>query len=141
MDHLEISQQVYQAIIDTIGASPIESGGVLAMKGRTITEFYFDANAGVGNRFYRPSTCQITKQVNQWLREGQTFGGFVHSHPAPYIHLSAMDIVAAEKTAIANQLSAVYMAILCEKELYFYKVIPQKGKDHPAVQQCTVQII
>ena len=141
MDHLQISQQVYQEIIDTIGTSPIESGGVLAMKGCTITEFYFDANAGVGNRFYRPSTYQITQQVNQWLREGQRFGGFVHSHPAPYIHLSAMDIAAAEKTAIANQLSAVYMAILCEKELYFYKVIPQKGKDHPAVQQCTVQII
>ena len=141
MDHLQISQQVYQEIIDTIGASSIESGGVLAMKGHTISDYYFDVHAGVGNRFYRPSTYQITQQVNQWLREGQTFGGFVHSHPAPYIHLSAMDIVAAEKTAITNQLPAVYMAVLCEKVLYLYKVIPQKGKDHPAVRPCTVQII
>lgn len=141
MDHLKISQQVYQAIISTIGASPIESGGVLAMEGHTITDYYFDAHAGVGNRFYRPSTHRITKQVNLWLQEGLLFGGFVHSHPAPYVHLSAMDIAAGEKTAIANQLSAVYMAILCENVLYCYKVIPQEGKDHPAVQQCTIQII
>lgn len=140
MDQLQIPQHVYQAIIDTVGTSPVESGGVLAMRGCTVTDFYFDAQAGVGNRFYRPSSYQITKQVNQWAREGQAFGGFVHSHPAPYIHLSAMDIVAAEKTAAANQLPSVYMAILCENVLYFYKVILQEGKDHPAVQQCTVQI-
>ncbi len=141
MDRLQISQQVYQAILDTIGILPIESGGVLAMKGHTISDYYFDAHAGVGNRFYRPSTHQITKRVNQWLQEGLSFGGFIHSHPAPYIHLSAMDIVAAEKTAIANQLPAVFMAILCENTLYFYKVIPQREKDHPSVQQCTIQII
>ena len=141
MDHIQVPQQVYQAILGTIGANPIESGGVLAMKENTITDFYFDIHAGVGSRFYRPSAHLITKQVNTWIAEQKQFAGFIHSHPAPYVGLSAMDIVAAEKTMAANQMQTIYMAILCEKSLYFYKIIPQEGKDHPAVQHCTVQII
>lgn len=141
MECIQLPQEINQQIINTIGTAPIESGGVLAMNGKTISDYYFDLHAGVGSRFYRPSFQLITKQVNTWIAEGKTFAGFIHSHPAPYIHLSAMDIAAAEKTAIVNQLPAVYMAILCENTLYLYKVIPQAEKDCPAVRQCTVQII
>lgn len=141
MNHLQIKQDIYQKIIDTIGASPIESGGILAMNGNIISDYYFDIQAGTGNRFYRPSTHQITKQVNHWLQDKKHFCGFVHSHPAPYIHLSAMDIVAAERIMLANQLTSIYMAIMCEKTLYIYKATYQKEKDHPAVEPCTFQII
>lgn len=140
MDHLILPQHIHHTILNSIGAAPCESGGVLAMKENRISDFYYDIHAGVNNCFYIPSVSDITTQVNGWLEEGMTFCGFIHSHRWPYNHLSAMDIVAAEKTMATNQLNFLYMAIVCEKELYFYKVIRQPGKSQSVLEPCSVQV-
>lgn len=140
MNHLKIPCHIYQDIMDSIGSVPAESGGVLAMQGNVISDYYFDMNAGTGNRFYRPSAELITKHVNAWIHEGKSFAGFVHSHPYPYVQLSAMDIVAAEKTLLVNQMQSMYMAILCHKKLYFYRVFYPEGQKQSVVEPCTVEI-
>lgn len=142
MNTLNIPCSLYDQIIDTIGTSPTESGGVFALSGDgTIAKYYFDVCAGTGKQFYRPSAPQITAQVNDWLQEpGIRFGGYIHSHPAGHTTLSPMDIVAAEMTVYQNRLPCIYMLILCENRLYGYLLIPQPEKEHALVESCSIQI-
>jgi len=140
MNHLQIPYHIYQDIMDSIGSVPTESGGVMAIQGNVISDYYFDADAGVGKRFYRPSTELITKRVNTWVQEGKSFCGFIHSHTYPYTQLSAMDVVAAEKTLLLNQMPAIYMAILCHKRLYFYRVFYPQGQKQSVIEPCTIEI-
>ena len=142
MNTLKIPDCLYDRIMNTIGSSPTESGGVFALSGDgTIAKYYFDVHAGTGKRFYRPSVAQITAQVNGWLQEpGLCFGGYIHSHPVGQITLSPMDIVAAEMTMYQNRLPCIYMLILCENQLYGYHLIPQPEKEHALVEPCFIRI-
>lgn len=141
MDTLNLPRHLYDRITDTIGAFPSESGGVFALTGDNLAKYYFDADAGTGNRFYRPSAAQITARVNEWLREpGLCFGGYIHSHPAGHTTLSPMDIVAAEMTLYQNHLSSLYMLLLCEEQLYGYRITSRPEEEHPAVEPCAIRI-
>ena len=139
---LNIPYRLFDQMVNTIGTSPTESGGVFALSGdSTIIKYYFDVYAGTGKQFYRPSAPQITAQVNDWLQEpGIRFGGYIHSHPAGYTTLSPMDIVAAEMTMYQNRLPCIYMVILCEGKLFGYRLIPQPEKEHALVEPCFIRI-
>jgi len=142
MDKLIFPRSLYMKIMDTIGKVDAESGGVMAIEGNVISEYYFDINAGVA-RFYVPSIENITEEVNRWLQQGKAFGGFLHSHSRPYTKLSGMDIVSAEKTMAVNQLKSLYMGIVIvpEKELYLYKVIHQGENSRSIVEQCAFSVM
>ena len=142
MHTLSIPRSLLLQIMDTIGASPTESGGIFAVNGsNTVEKYYFDVQAGVGKPFYRPSSSQITVQVNRWLQDPQLrFGGYIHSHPAGLTTLSPMDIVAAEMTMYQNRLPCIYMVILCEGKLFGYRLIPQPEKEHALVEPCFIRI-
>jgi hypothetical protein len=78
MDHLLLPNSIYQHISSTIGALPVETGGIFSVKGNTITDFYFDADAATTSHCYTPNSDRITEQVNRWLQEsGKTLGGLV----------------------------------------------------------------
>lgn len=139
MIQLKIPQRIYQEIMETIGRAAIEAGGVLAMEGNTISDYYFDQAAHVGSRFYRPSAELISKYVTTWLQEGKCFCGFIHSHAYPYTQLSACDIVAAERIMLANKLRSIYMAVLCNGTLYFYKVFYPERQKHAVIELCSIQ--
>lgn len=141
MNHLIIPRRLFQSMMDTIGAYPTESGGAFAISEGAMSDYYFDLEAGVGQRFYRPTTDAITNQAVQWYRSSQAFGGFIHSHAASYTMLSAMDIVAAEMTMGANNLLSLYMGVICEKRLYLYRVVAPCGQGHSTVESCRFTIV
>lgn len=141
MDHLLLPNSIYQHISSTIGTQPVETGGIFSVKGNTITDFYFDADATTTSRCYTPNSERITEQVNRWLQEsGKTLGGFIHSHPASLKTLSCMDIRAAMATMVLNQILSLYMAIVCQGQIYFYKIIHHPEKDIPVVESCSYEI-
>lgn len=142
MHILNVPQSLFQQIMDTIGTSPTESGGIFAVNGsNTIEKYYFDVQAGVGKSFYRPSSSQITVQVNRWLQDPQLrFGGYIHSHPAGLTALSPMDIVAAEMTMYRNRLPYIYMLILCEKQLFLYRLVTKIEEKHASVEHWSVRV-
>lgn len=135
---LMIPESIHREIMDTIGAYPHESGGALAVCGNMITGYYFDEQAGAGNRFYRLSQDRITEVGNQWIEAGMQFGGFVHSHSPGNIVLSPMDIVTAERTMAVNGYSSLLMAVVCEGKLYCYRVVMDAEKRCSAVETCLV---
>lgn len=140
MDHLLLPKPIYQQIAKTIGTLPTETGGIFSVKGNTITDFYFDAEATTNSRSYTPNSSRITKQVNCWLRESKELGGYIHSHPASLTALSCMDVRAAMANMMLNQLPTLFMGIMCQGQLYFYKVIHDPQKDIPVVESCSYEI-
>ena len=123
MDPLLIPHDLYRRIMDTIGAVPPEAGGVFSLEGNTMRRFCYDAEAGHGKRFYRPTADTITGTVNRWLRDpAQRFGGFIHSHPPGNPLLSPMDLVCAEMTMRCNDLPWLYMAVLSGGIFSLYRV-------------------
>ena len=141
MDHLLLPNSIYQHISSTIGALPVETGGIFSVKGNTITDFYFDTDAATTPHCYTPNSDRITEQVNRWLQEsGKTLGGFIHSHPVTLKTLSCMDIRAAMATMMLNRMSSLYMAIVCQGQIYFYKIIHHPEKDIPVVEACSYEI-
>lgn len=141
MDHLLLPKSVYNQIADTIGTLPVETGGIFSVRGTAITDFYFDAEGATTSHCYTPNSARITEQVNRWLREdGKTLGGFIHSHPPSLKTLSCMDIRAAMATMVLNHLPFLFMATVCQGELFFYKVIRHPEKDIPVVESCSYEI-
>jgi len=140
MNHLNIPREILKQIMSTIGTNPVESGGIFAIHGNTISDYYFDAEAGVGNRFYRPSMNTLTAKGTKWIQDGQTFGGFIHSHRAQYSELSPMDIVTAEMTMSVNNMKSLFMAIICEKKLYLYRVTARPQENTSVVENCEFTI-
>ena len=141
MDHLLLPKPVYHQIVKTIGSLPAETGGIFAIMGTSITDFYFDIEASTSQHCYTPNTERITEQVNRWLREdGKSLGGYIHSHPNSLTTLSCMDVRAAMANMLLNHLPVLFMGIMCQNRLYFYKVIHDPQKDIPIVESCSYEI-
>ena len=140
MEELLLPRSIHRRILDTIGSVPAEAGGVLALRGNTVADYYYDHSADSGRRFYKPNASRITRQANLWLAQGLSFGGFIHSHPPRKPSLSAMDLVAAQQTMYANCLPQLYMAILCQGELYFYRVRRSPGENLAISEACPFRI-
>lgn len=87
--------------MQTVGARPCESGGVLlgpSSPGQppgefVVTEFYFDRAARVTGVSYSPDHELINRLLREvWRPKGLECLGFVHSHPEPVTHLSGGDL-------------------------------------------------
>ena len=77
-----LTQQVLDAIRQTIGTRPAECGGVLgADETGTITRYYFDETGTGTENSYEPDVDAINAVlVNDWLPGGIRMAGIVHSH-------------------------------------------------------------
>ena len=137
---LHFKQAVYKAIYDTIGTLQPEKGGVFALDGDTVTDFYFDKDAADDRHFYAPTTAAVSRAVNNWLAQGKALGGYIHSHNIPYSTLSYMDLRAAGANLCLNNLDWIYMGVLCGQGLYLYKVIRQE-EGPPVVESVAFDII
>lgn len=118
---VKIRKAIYREMIEKTG-SVIESGGVFCMKDGTITEFFYDTEGKSADHFYKPNSERVNEVVNRWVREGYSFGGYVHSHRSGLCNLSPMDIVFAKIAARTNSLDHIYMGIVSDFELYLYKL-------------------
>ena len=102
-----ISPKVLTEIMDTIGRQKPECGGILAAyQNGGIADYYFDADAGVGNATYIPSRLPIQNFVRKhWSGPALRFCGVVHSHPpcSPCVP-SNVDIQMACRIMRANRM-------------------------------------
>lgn len=87
LGHTEIvcmKPQVLDKIMNSVGARPPESGGILLATTdlAEITEFYFDETADCSAITYTPDIRTLQKKLDEeWAPRNLDFVGFVHSHP------------------------------------------------------------
>lgn len=96
---LNLSWKVLTAIIETIGARPAETGGVLgARPGETVEHYRFDKGGGEATVTYTPDHIGLNRFFERaWNPADIRLIGFVHSHPAGSDRPSQGDEVYAER--------------------------------------------
>jgi proteasome lid subunit RPN8/RPN11 len=96
--HIPIfSLAVFEAVRETIGRLPPESGGMLCgnPKNDSITYFYFDRRAECTSAGYSPDTTTLNNLLKKLNEEGLRLKGFVHSHPPGFDSPSGGDLIYA----------------------------------------------
>lgn len=124
-DTVKIKKNVYHDILLSVGKYEPESGGIIACNlNGDIVDFYFDWEAGVGQRSYVPSVDTINKKINnEWQLLDYVFGGIVHSHPLVISSSpSITDIKMAEKIMTYNSLESMLLIIVQESKLSVWNV-------------------
>ena len=131
MNRVLIMHAIYANIINTVGAFPPESGGIIAdQKDFVVCEYYFDEKAGIGQSFYRPTAENILRVVNEsWRSKALSFCGMVHSHPGSTVP-SAPDIKAAVRIMKLNNMTQFIMPILNRESMDVYIVELCDGVSH-----------
>ena len=128
MNQMYIPRSLYREIMTTIGTEPTESGGIFAVKDNTVSDYYFDVEAGTGKRYYQPTALRVEEKVNRWLQEGKVFG-YIHSHRPGLPQLSFMDLLCAQMNNRCNDLPFIYMAVVCDGQINLYKVAASQTEE------------
>lgn len=92
---MQILENAYNEIINTIGSRPAESGGLLFGKedDMIVRKFVFDKHALTTRSTYTFNTEFLNPEIKRiWNEEGLSCIGFIHSHPHGYGHPSPPDI-------------------------------------------------
>ena len=121
-----IDYSIYRSIIDIIGNSPIESGGIIGIKNNTVCSFYFDCFAKHNDSSYTPSINILNDIIKEWKKEEIDFIGIVHSHPNGYKLPSKNDTLYARMLLDTNEnLPFVIFPIVTMDDeeifIFFYK--------------------
>lgn len=90
-----VHASVIDRIMNSIGARPAETGGILLgpTDSNEITNFFFDATADCTGITYTPDVRALQKKLdNDWLPQKIDFKGFCHSHPSALDRPSSGDL-------------------------------------------------
>ena len=115
---MRIYNSVYHAILFSLPASPLETGGIIGGSDGTITQYILDtgANNAHGYGMYAPDTAFLNRNIETWSKMGIAFYGIFHSHFPISTALSISD-----KRYISQIMVALFPQVTT---LYFPIVIP-----------------
>lgn len=91
---VNITRQVFEKIINTIGSKLPESGGMLGTSdGEVIDTYVFDENALTDSSEYNPNIESLNHIIEkEWAERGIILIGMIHSHPQLIIKPSSADL-------------------------------------------------
>lgn len=114
VDRVNMTQEVFNKIKETIGEKRAETGGMLGIKNGIIENFYFDQLGSCSGITYSPDVDSINKLLNrEWNPNGINLIGFIHSHPAGIIAPSHGDKVYAQRILNAiPDMEYIYLPIV-----------------------------
>ena len=106
------SAELFQAIQDTIGKLPPESGGMFGGSFETgfVNCFHFDDRGKTSCSTYSPDASSLNLVLEKWNAKGDRLMGYPHSHPHTCPSPSGGDEVYAAKILATNK-SLPYLLI------------------------------
>lgn len=108
---ITITNKVWKEIELTIGKTKPEAGGILGMREKKITAYYFDRTGLSLENKYIPDVRQINRVITNWAKCGISFCGFIHSHPSTHTKPSYGDMEYVKKILKNNGLKKLYLLI------------------------------
>jgi len=135
MEEMILTESAYNNIINTVGATKAESGGILFGKedDNIIQEFHFDENAKVTRVTYEINVKSLNPIIKRkWDEEGLSVIGILHSHPHGISNPSMPDIEYFKKISEIMPREKLLVPIVF--------TIPDGGfKFHPHIFSCDGQ--
>jgi len=97
VEKFRITQTAFDAIKETLGRYPAETGGLLLGNPETglITRFLFDQDARASSVIYYPTVEWLNEQIPIYEAQGEFALGIAHSHPTGLREPSIPDLSAA----------------------------------------------
>lgn len=115
-----IDRHIHHALCTSFAPTPPEAGGILGQQNGCICAFAYDPGTpDLTRNCYTPNVDFLNRIIAQWLEQGITFCGIIHSHPPGQRQLSEADLsyIRAIRDCMPEQIS----------ELYFPIIIPGEG--------------
>ena len=102
---ITIAHGVFQAIRDSIGKLPPESGGMFGGSFETgfVSRFHFDGKGKTSGSSYSPDTSSLNTVLEEWNSNGDRLMGYPHSHPHACSRPSSGDEFYAARILAANE--------------------------------------
>lgn len=96
---MKIKNDVYISILTSYTSTVPEQGGLLGAKDGKIVAYYHDSEASVcsSRAAYIPNTVNLNAKIQEWIGEGITLAGMIHSHPKDEYTLSDSDMTYISK--------------------------------------------
>lgn len=120
---ISVQWSVIEAIYQTIGRRPAESGGVLgaSVAAGAIDQFVFDESSENTQVTYTPNHLELNRIFDEeWGPKAIRLKGFVHSHPRGFTRPSGGDLIyAARILAGIEDLGSLFLPII--------QTIPDRG--------------
>lgn len=107
---LTISSKVLADIIQSLGSTNFETGGLIGSSAEIIDTFHFDKGMSESVSEYIPNVDALKQQLSDWQKNGIAFKGFIHSHLMSG-ELSLKDIHMAYKVLRMNKMTSLLMPI------------------------------
>ena len=116
-EKISIAKEVMDQTVATLGSLPVEQ---LALIGSTnggtfINRFYFDFTAKITSISCSPDTEACNMRLENWNRQGVSFTGIFHSHPASTPRPTAADIEYAIRIIEARNMHSLVLGIVLPK--------------------------
>lgn len=143
---LKMTRAVYNQIIETIGSTTPECGGVLgADENGTLTAYYYDATGLGDSSSYSPDVAAINKILtHQWMPQGIYMVGIVHSHEKSRVPSCGDIAYAVRILAALDTVSYFYLPILIIDKgiptMYGY-VLRNMGNKQIICEETTMEIV
>lgn len=129
---MRMAISIPRAIMNTVGAAPPESGGILGgpKDSDDITEFIRDDGGTWTGTKYTPDHEGLNRMLrDDWKPRGLDFKGFVHSHPDGYTQLSPGDLRYIRRIFDCNPGMQVFMAPIVLPALFWIRpFIVRRGR-------------
>lgn len=129
---MRVAISILRSIMNTVGAAPPESGGILGgpKDSDDITEFVRDEGGTWTGTRYTPDHEGLNRTLrDDWKPHGLDFKGFVHSHPDGYTQLSPGDLRYIRDIFACNPGMRVFMAPIVLPALFWIRpFIVWRGK-------------
>ena len=111
---LLVAESAYKSILDTIGSSDPELGGILGTtEGRTCCEhFILDEIDRRWFHMYRPNVDYLNACLRRWDEHDIELTAFVHSHASIHPTLSTADLEFGKALAKQLDTQTVYMVLV-----------------------------
>lgn len=129
---MRVAISIPRSIMNTVGAAPPESGGILGglKDSDDITEFIRDDGGTWTGTTYTPDHEGLNRMLrDDWKPRGLDFKGFVHSHPDGYTQLSPRDLEYIRRIFDCNPGMQVFMAPIVLPALFWIRpFIVRRGR-------------
>ncbi len=139
-----INHSIYNQIMDLLGKSKPELGGMLGftLDQDTIDNFVFDEGARVNSVEYNPDIEYLQKIIDgEWEEKHIFLGGFVHSHPGDFNRLSYADVEYAQRIMNAFDLNYLFMPIVTSSYEYKTSITGYIVRINGKVDRCNIKVV
>ncbi len=129
---MEISQDLYDNLLDVFAYNGTEKGGLVFFLENRIISYFLDETGVCSGSTYRPDADSLRKGIKSGAEKGYTEFAFIHCHPE-HEPISGADVAWIQSFLRLNRLEKIKMLLVQYDRIVCYLIDSQKYSEIPLV--------